>query len=328
VVLYVQGVNYVEIYIRGKREYFYINDKVSTMLRGESLIDYIYGDFNEVYDMMIQTQEILRAIRSGKEVEENIRKLRSYADLAEKHHIYFHAISDYIRETIIAYDRTKKIDNVKYLSHISEDIRELQDMCLELLETCFDMDDDSKLSAPEKYINFLDKQKGTTVFEPKIYSMTLKAVKAEGKMVFVDVVTPHDFFDIIYFFTSYFLKNDVKFRKCKYCGKYFVPETARMDYCTRKIEGSTKTCRDLGSVKNYQAQAFNHEAAKVYNRAYKTMFSRMKYQTNPLTEEEFKEWAIEARELRDKCIPGSSDYDNNLERLKIWLDKHVWSVKN
>ena len=318
----------MEIYISGKREYFNINDNVLTMLRGESLIDYIYGDFNEVYDIMIQTQEILRAIRSGKEVEENIKKLRSYAEFIENQHIYFYTISDYIHGIIIAYERTKKIDNVKYLSHISEDIRELQGMCLELLETCFDMDDNSKLSTVEKYSAFLKKQKGAMVFEPKIYSVTLKAVETEGKMVFVDVVTPHDFFDIIYYFTSYFLKNDVKFRKCKYCGKYFVPETARMDYCTRKIEGSTKTCRDLGSVKNYQAQAFNHEAAKIYNRAYKTMFSRMKYQTNPLTEEEFKEWAVEARKLRDKCIPESSDYENNLETLKIWLDKHVWSVKN
>ena len=318
----------MEIYISGKKEYFNISDKVSTMSRGESLIDYIYGDFNEVYDMMIQTQEILRVIRSGKEVEENIKNLRSYADFVEKQQIYFHTISDYIREIIIAHERTEKIDNVKYLSHISEDIRELQEMCLELLETCFDMDDDRKLSTPEKYSAFLKKQKGTMVFEPKIYSVTLKAVNADGKMVFVDVVTPHDFFDIIYFFTSYFLKNDVKFRKCKYCGKYFVPETARMDYCTRKIEGSTKTCRGLGSVKNYQAQAFNHEAAKLYNRAYKTMFSRMKSKTNSLTEDEFKEWAVEARELRDKCIPESSDYENNLERLKIWLDEHVWSVKN
>ena len=147
-------------------------------------------------------------------------------------------------------------------------------------------------------------------------------------MVFVDVVTPHDFFDVIYYFTSYFLKNDVKFRKCKFCGKYFVPETARMDYCTRKIEGSTKTCRDLGSVKNYQAQAFNHEAAKLYNRAYKTMFSRMKSKTNPLTEEEFKVWAVEARKFRDKCIPECSDYETNLKGLKMWLDKHVWSFKN
>lgn len=318
----------MEAYISGKKEYFNINGKVSTMPRGESLIEYIYGDFNELYYMLIQTQEILRAIRSGKEVEENIEKLMSYVDFAEKQHIYFCTISDYIREIIIAYERTKKIDNVKYLSHISEDIRELQGMCLNLLETCFDMDDNSKLSTVEKYSAFLKKQKGAMVFEPKIYSVTLKAVKAEGKMVFVDTVTPHDFFDIIYFFTSYFLKNDIKFRKCKYCGKYFVHETARMDYCTRKIEGSTKTCRDLGSVKNYQAQAFNHEAAKVYNRAYKTMFSRMKYQTNPLTEEEFKEWAVEARKYRDRCIPESSDYENNLETLKTWLDKYVWSVKN
>jgi len=313
----------MEAYISGKKEYFNINGKVSTMLRGESLIEYIYGDFNEVYDMMIQTQEILRDIRSGKEVGENIKKLKGFADFIEKQHIYFYSISDYIREIIIAYERTKKIDNVKYLSHISEDIRELQEMCLDLLETCFDMDDDSKLSTVEKYSAFLKKQKGTTLFEPKIYSVTLKAVKAEGKMVFVDVVTPHDFFDIIYYFASYFLKNDVKFRKCKYCEKYFVPQTTRMDYCTRKIEGSTKTCRDLGSVKNYQAHAFNHEAAKVYNRAYKTMFSRMKYQTNPLTEEEFKEWAVEARKYRDKCIPESANYENNLQRLKMWLDKYV-----
>ena len=154
----------MEIYISGKREYFNINDNVLTMLRGESLIDYIYGDFSEVYDMMIQTQEILRAIRSGKEVEKNIEKLRIYANFAEKQHIYFQTISDYIREIIIAYERTKKIDNVKYLSHISEEIRELQEMCLELLETCFDMDDDSRLFTVEKYSAFLKKRKGAMVF--------------------------------------------------------------------------------------------------------------------------------------------------------------------
>ena len=104
-IIYTRGV-FMEAYISGKKEYFNINGKVSTMLRGESLIDYIYGDFNEVYDMMIQIQEILRAIRSGKEVEENIEKLMSYADFAEKQHIYFHTISGYIREILIAYKRT------------------------------------------------------------------------------------------------------------------------------------------------------------------------------------------------------------------------------
>lgn len=313
----------MEIYISGKKEYINIDGQISSALCGISLIDYIYGDFSEVYDMMAETYDILRHIRSGKDVGENIAKLKDYAEFIEKQHIYFHTVSEYIYAVIKEYEQTKQIDNVKYLARMWAEIRDLQGVCLKLVEQCFDMDDDSMLSTAEKYLGFLKQQGSAMVFEPKIYAVTLKAVQSDGTLVFVDAATPHDFFDAIYYFASYFLKNDVKFRKCKYCGKYFVPETGRMDYCERRIEGSSKTCRDLGCVKNYQAKAFNHEAAKVYNRAYKTMFSRLKSKRHPLTEPEFKAWAVEARTFRDKCNPDSSDYDINLNRFKLWLEETV-----
>ena len=54
-------------------------------------------------------------------------------------------------------------------------------------------------------------------------------------------------------------------------------------------------------------------AEKVFNRAYKTFYSRMS--AGKLSKELFKEWSKDARQKRDECISGKI----TIEDFERWI---------
>ncbi len=122
--------------------------------------------------------------------------------------------------------------------------------------------------------------------------------------------------DLAYFLLSRCLQANVRFRKCKYCGRFF-PITGRStaEYCNRLIDGSTKTCKELGYTKIYEKTLFENPANKEYKRAYKTRNARIR--RGLMTRDEFNAWAEEARQRRDECLDGKI----TLEELIAWLDQ-------
>ena len=122
--------------------------------------------------------------------------------------------------------------------------------------------------------------------------------------------------DLAYFLLSRCLQANVRFRKCKYCGRYFpIQGGTRAEYCDRLIEGSTKTCKEMGYTKLYEKTLFENPANKEYKRAYKTRNARIR--RGIMTREEFNAWAEAARQKRDQCLAG----EITLEELVAWLDK-------
>jgi hypothetical protein len=79
------------------------------------------------------------------------------------------------------------------------------------------------------------------------------------------------------------------------------------EYCDRLFNGLSakggktidtgKTCKEIGSVKVYQAKVEENPEYKIYNRAYKSHFARIKHKR--MTKEQFKTWGEQAREFRD-----------------------------
>lgn len=121
--------------------------------------------------------------------------------------------------------------------------------------------------------------------------------------------------DLAYFLLSRCLQANVRFRKCKYCGRYFpIQGGNRSEFCDRLIEGSTKTCKEMGYNKLYEKVLFENPANKEYKRAYKTRNARIR--RGLMTREEFNAWAAEARQKRDQCLAG----EITLEELVEWLD--------
>ena len=103
--------------------------------------------------------------------------------------------------------------------------------------------------------------------------------------------------------------------QCKNCGRYFVVTgNITQDYCTRLMEGSEKTCRQMGAVVQYQSRQMKNPATREFTRSYKAHNARVRYGT--MTKAEFTAWSKTAREKRDACVAGKL----SLEDFVAWLD--------
>lgn len=135
------------------------------------------------------------------------------------------------------------------------------------------------------------------------------------EMFVAEVLSTESADELFAFWMSRYLKAQMKARPCKYCRRLFVP-FGRQDseYCDRLIEGSRKTCKEMGAIRLYEQRKVEDPAVKEYKRAYKTHFARIAY--GRMTEEDFREWSEQARALRDKCREGQL----SLVEFVAWLD--------
>lgn len=122
-----------------------------------------------------------------------------------------------------------------------------------------------------------------------------------------------------YAFSSFalyrYLQEDMHLRKCKYCGRLFATRgSTKVEYCDRLIENSTKTCREMGSLRLYEKRKMEDPAIREYKRSYKTHNARIRY--GLMTREEFTAWSVEARAKRDACCAGELP----LEEFVEWLN--------
>ena len=129
-----------------------------------------------------------------------------------------------------------------------------------------------------------------------------------------DVLVARKLEDIPSFLLREFIKANCYYKMCLYCGKYFVPDHGNAEYCVRPVADSEKTCRDIGATKNYRDRLREDPVQRVYSRAYKTRFARIKYKT--MTREEFQAWSVEAREKRDAVLRG----EMALEDFQAWAE--------
>lgn len=106
----------------------------------------------------------------------------------------------------------------------------------------------------------------------------------------------------------------IRFKRCENCKRFFAT-TGRGNpkYCDRIIEGTEKSCRQVMPKLNFASKAEKDPAVWLYNRAYKTIYSRISGGT--WTKEMFKEWAKRARVKRDECSRG----EISAEEYSAWL---------
>lgn len=99
------------------------------------------------------------------------------------------------------------------------------------------------------------------------------------------------------------LEHNIRFRKCKNCGRYFIMKgNYDNDYCDRIPEGETKNCQTIASLKNYKEKVSDNVAWKLYNKYYKRYFARMK--AGNIESDVFKKWQYKATAMRDECVDG------------------------
>ena len=111
------------------------------------------------------------------------------------------------------------------------------------------------------------------------------------------------------------LEQDIRFRKCKRCGRYFIMKGKYdTNYCERIAEGETRTCQQLASAEKYKASIADKMAIPIYNKYYKRYAARVK--VRQIKEEDFRKWKYKAIQKRDQCSDGLI----SVEELTEWME--------
>lgn len=109
---------------------------------------------------------------------------------------------------------------------------------------------------------------------------------------------------------------DMRIKRCKYCGRYFIVDKGNVEYCDRITPGETKPCNEIGKMRTYEQKiAKGGSAMALYRKAYKTHFARIR--TGAMTKEQFDIWKGEATVKRLFVESG----DMSLDEYAIWLKK-------
>ena len=118
------------------------------------------------------------------------------------------------------------------------------------------------------------------------------------------------------------LEQDVRFRKCKRCGKYFIMKgNYDTKYCDRVAEGETRNCQELAAIENYKAKIADNKAIPIYNKYYKRYAARVK--VRQIKEADFKKWKYKAMEMRDQCSDGTI----SVEEFTEWMESSFLNRK-
>lgn len=114
---------------------------------------------------------------------------------------------------------------------------------------------------------------------------------------------------------SKMLENDIRFRKCRRCGKYFIMKgNYDTRYCDRIAEGETRSCQELAAQENYKKKTAENKALPIYSKYYKRYAARVK--VRQIKERDFKKWKYEALVKRDECTAGKITPEDYIE----WLE--------
>ncbi len=109
--------------------------------------------------------------------------------------------------------------------------------------------------------------------------------------------------DILELELSKMLENDIRFRKCKRCGRYFIMKgNYDTRFCDRIAEGKTRSCQELAAQENYKKKMAENVALPIYSKYYKRYAARVK--VRQIKEADFKKWKYEALVKRDECTAG------------------------
>ena len=112
------------------------------------------------------------------------------------------------------------------------------------------------------------------------------------------------------------LEENIRFRKCKRCGRYFIMKgNYNTNFCDRVDPETGKTCKELGAIDNFKKKMADNAAIPLYQKYYKRYAARVK--VKQIKEKDFKKWKYEAVSKRDDCCEGKI----SVEEYEAWLEQ-------
>ena len=295
---------------------------------GQCLIDLYDTDFYEVYCVLSEINKLVR-------VEKNEAAWRKLLELSMplcEVHPFFGPLVKELSKLESAYAHGQDADAAIVLS-FANDFEAIVRDAKALIEVCLDDRYQPDYSTAERYreahydalLHFDDMRYGELATEEVMldgpaynsaYHYSVEMLRERGiKTALREVLYPNTVRDLYNYLKAYCLRLPLPIHKYKNCGRYFVVTgNITQDYCTRLMEGSEKTCRQMGAVVQYQSRQMKNPATREFTRSYKAHNARVRYGT--MSKAEFTAWSKTAREKRDACVAGKLP----LEDFVAWLD--------
>ena len=320
-----------------RKEHFALYDKTlgsrmtyldQTQDLGQCLIDLYDTDFYEAYCVL---SEINKLVQTEKD-EAAWRKLLELSLPLCKVHPFFGLLAKELSELESAYAHGQNADAALVLS-FANDFEAIVSDAKALIEVCLDDRYKPDYSTAERYreahydalLHFDDMRYGELATEEVMldspaynsaYHYSVEILRERGiKTALREVLYPNTVCDLYNYLKAYCLRLPLPIHKCKNCGRYFVVTgNITQDYCTRLMEGSEKTCRQMGAVVQYQSRQMKNPATREFTRSYKAHNARVRYGT--MTKAEFTAWSKEARAKRADCVAGKLSFED----FVAWLD--------
>ncbi|HCA29814.1 MAG TPA: hypothetical protein DEP23_09720 [Ruminococcaceae bacterium] len=150
------------------------------------------------------------------------------------------------------------------------------------------------------------------------YKVEIK--KLEAKLTFLRFLhVSYDFgsvAEILELELTKMLEQNVHFRKCKRCKKYFIMKgNYDTNYCDRIAQGETRNCQDIAAQENYKRKIADNAAIPIYSKYYKRYAARVR--VNQIKESDFKQWKYKAMTKRDECSDGKITTDEYIQ----WMEE-------
>lgn len=295
---------------------------------GQCLIDLYDTDFYDAYCVLSEINKLVQTEKN----ESAWRKLLELSLPLCKVHPFFGLLAKELSELESAYAHGQDADAALVLS-FANDFEAIVSDAKALIERCLDGRYQPDYSTAERYreahydalLRFDDMRYGELATEEVMldgpaydsaYHYSVELLRERGiRTALREVLYPNTVRDLYNYLKAYCLRLPLPIHKCKNCGRYFVVTgNITQDYCTRLMEGSEKTCRQMGAVVQYQSRQMKNPAAREFTRSYKAHNARVRYGT--MSKAEFTAWSKTAREKRDACIAGKLSFED----FVAWLD--------
>lgn len=266
----------------------------------ESLLALIDMDIDMIEPAIRQLNETLWQLATTQE-KRYAEDAKALLDDLTPRHIYFQQLAlDWkyrLSRALIFEQYTEDMLPRRYLYALPDSLRQMQRQIMELFENVLDTDNSDE--PVSKRMADYYKRCAATAF--RFYPQPIGFELIDD--VFTEVLTPNNIYDILDFQLRACVKQGIKMRRCKNCGRYFaVTGHGATEYCGRVADEKGRTCREVGAINTWTRSKQDDEVFKVYRREYKKRFARMK--AGKLPPEDFYAWSEKAREKKEACEGG------------------------
>ena len=188
----------------------------------------------------------------------------------------------------------------------------MQEQLLRLADGVFDADSSSE-SNLERLTTYY--QVNTRRHLPYKFLPLTTTYELVDDKYFTEVLNAPDMFELINFHVCECVRQNIKMRRCKNCGRYFaLTGHAGTDYCDRPFGPNGKPCRMVGASKVWAERKKSDDVFSAYRREYKKRFAHIA--AGKCTQEQFLQWAADARKEKLKCSAGIITMEMYLDWLK------------